>query len=271
MNSYNLIVCCHSITPSKMIENISVLEKKFNFKTKGVIVDNSDSVDNYHDLKNINWKIVKGSNKYLDFSAYFEGYKNFGISQEESHNMIFLNDSFFIKHNVINNFKLVLKHINLLDEISEPVIIGRGSNYHSICHRNPWSKLDIFIPTYCFALNNSALKIFNSLEDLLHKDGFDGKLNSEDFHGNLDSSFYNLMMSSVNSFSSPYSWKKENIHASDEILQKKALCIYFEHRLSGEIGKKGCIIPTNAGTKGKLLFNLNEFFKKFLFTRKWKK
>ena len=76
MNSYNLIVCCHSITPSKMVDNISVLEKKFNFKAKGVIVDNSDIVDNNAELKNSNFKLIKGSNKYLDFSAYFEGNKN---------------------------------------------------------------------------------------------------------------------------------------------------------------------------------------------------
>ncbi len=271
MNSYNLIVCCHSITPSKMVDNISVLEKKFNFKAKGVIVDNSDIVDNNAELKNSNFKLIKGSNKYLDFSAYFEGNKNISISQKKSNNIIFLNDSFFIKHNVINNFKLVLKHINLLDEISEPVIIGRGSNYHSICHRNPWSKLDIFIPTYCFALNNSALHVLNSLEEMLFEDGFKGAISAKDFYKNLDSSFYNLMKSSVNSFNSPYSWKKENFHASDEILQKKALCIYFEHRLSGEIGKKGCIIPTNAGIKGELFFNLNDFLKKIYLTRKWKK
>ena len=266
MKILKFVVCSFSIEPLDLILKISKLEKKYEFIAEGIIVSNAQVAG---DIANTQWMVVNGSNNYLDFSAYFEGASKYLEDNKDCNDLIFLNDSFFTKHNFKYEFKLLLNNYTLLNDISDPVIIGRGSRYYSICHRNPWSKLNVFIPSYFFALNKNALNIIQSLEDMLKNDNYFGDIKSKQFKESLDPAFYNLLISSIESNASPYRWSLDQGHVDDEILRKKALCIYFEHRLSGEIGKLGCIVPTNAGNKKYFVFTLRDFL--YSLISKWKK
>lgn len=266
MKILKFVVCSFAVEPSDLILKISKFEKKYKFKAEGIIVSNNQVTK---DISNSQWMIINGSNDYLDFSAYFEGVSAYLEDNKDCNDLIFLNDTFFNKHNFNYEFKLLFQNYSLLSDITDPVIIGKGSKYYSICHRNPWSELNIFIPSYFFALNKNAIKIIQSLEGLLKNDNYLGDIKSELFKQSLNPAFYNLLVSSIESNTSPYSWSLEKGNISDEILRKKALCIYFEHRLSGEIGKLGCILPTNAGNKGYLKFAIREIFN--LIKLKWKK
>lgn len=266
MKILKFVVCSFYIEPSDLILKISKLEKKFKFKAEGVIVSNNKESK---DVSNSQWVTINGSNNYLDFSAYFEGVSAYIEKNKNCNNLIFLNDTFFNKHNYNYEFKVLFQNYSLLSEITDPVIIGKGSRYYSICHRNPWSKLNIFIPSYFFALNKNAIKIMQSLEGLLKNDNYHGDIKSKLFKKSLNPAFYNLLISSIESNSSPYRWSLEQGNINDKILIKKALCIYFEHRLSGEIGNLGCILPTNAGSKRYFIFIIREIFNSIIL--KWKK
>ncbi len=270
MNKLNIIVCSFELSPSDLVKKILKLEKKYNFKSQGLIVSNSKSTEII--INNKDWQIIHGSNKYLDFSAYFEGTSHYlESSKEEIDSVIFINDSFFTKHNSNYEFKMLLKNFELLKDINDPVIIGKGSRYHSICHKNPWSDLNIFIPSYCFAVNKRGLDILSSLETCLEKDGYAGNIEADIFSSNIDKPFYNLLLSSVKSNVSPYKWDLGKNKINNELLEKKAICIYFEHRLSGEIGSQGCIIPTNAGNKEYLISIFREAIYRTASIFKWKK
>jgi hypothetical protein len=105
----------------------------------------------------------------------------------------------------------------------------------------------------------------DNLEELLHQDGFIGDFLDESPLKKNHSAFYNLVLTSLYSENSPYKWHSEAHLETSDLLNKKARCIYFEHRLSGEIGKSGCIIPTNAGNKEYILSSLREYLNNILY------
>jgi hypothetical protein len=250
ISKYSLLVvaCSYRLNPDEMIKKIAKLDKKFNINLSGVIVSNGP-----HELESNdkNWSIIKGTNADYDFSAYFEG-ANFLSRNQNLNNstIIFLNDSFFTSHDTYGQFGLLLNLIPLVVRVNSPAIIGRISHYHSICFKNPWSGLNLFVPTYCFALNIEGIRVLLDLNKFAYNDGLtnENQVIDDNWGGKLNLQFFEYLRSVVIIKESPYFWKQFGIYPpSKTLLYKKARCVYFEHRLSGELAKDGCIIPINSG------------------------
>lgn len=247
---YSLLVvaCSYSLNPSEMIKKLVKLDKKFNLNLSGVVVSNGA---HGFESDNKDWPIIKGSNIDHDFSAYFEGARFLSSKKKlDDVTIIFLNDSFFTSHNTYRYFHLLLNLVPLIVNVKHPAIIGRVSYYNSICFKNPWSDLNVFVPTYCFALNIRGTKILLNLNRLAGIDGLtnDTQVVDNNWGKKLNSQFFEYLRSVVIIKESPYFWKQFIAYSPDKaLLYKKARCIYFEHRLSGELAKDGCIIPINSG------------------------
>jgi len=249
-SKYSLLVvaCSYRLNPAEMIKKLVKLDKKFNINLSGVVISNG-----LHEFESDNkdWPIIKGSNVDYDFSAYFEGASFLNSRQNLDHvTVIFLNDSFFTSHDTYGYFDLILNLVPLIVKVKSPAIIGRISHYHSICFKNPWSDLNVFVPTYCFALNIGGIKILLDLNRLACIDGLtnDSQVVDDNWGSKLNLQFFEYLRSVVIIKESPYFWKQFSVYPPDKaLLYKKARCIYFEHRLSGELAKDGCIIPINSG------------------------
>lgn len=247
-NSLLIVACSYSLNPQQMIKKLVSLDKKFNLRLNGVVVSNGQYK---FESENKDWPIIKGSNIDHDFSAYFEGASFLKNKQKlDDVTVIFLNDTFFTSHNTYRYFSLLLSLLPLFKNVKSPAIIGRISYYYSICFKNPWSGLNFFLPTYCFALNNGAINILLDLNRLAVIDGLknDKQVVDDNWGKKLNLQFFEFLRSVVITKESPYFWKQFSQYKPDKaLLYKKARCIYFEHRLSGELAKNGCIIPINSG------------------------
>jgi len=267
VSKYSLLVvaCSYSLNPAEMLKKLVRLDKKFKINLSGVIVSNGA---HEFQIENQDWPIIKGSNFDYDFSAYFEGASFLNNKQSLDHvTVIFLNDSFFTSHDTYGQFHLLLNLIPLVVRVNSPAIIGRISYYHSICFKNPWSGLNLFVPTYCFALNVEGIRVLLDLNKLADNDGLtnDGQVMDESWGSKLNLQFFEYLRSVVIIKESPYFWKQFGIYPpSRTLLYKKARCVYFEHRLSGELAKDGCIIPINLGVVRFLNVLVRDFIASFI-------
>lgn len=257
---FNIVACCFSDDPLEFLNKIKKVFSRLGHSTSGVVVDNRGrSID----ADDVQWDILPGDNADLDFSAYFQGLDFLREKHgEELGVVIFINDSLFARHDPIINLQRIVALTPLLADMRAPAITGKADSYQTICLKNPWSDLSSYVSTYCFALNSAGQQILGELRALAEADGlYDPAADfGTDWGLSLYPAFREMLLANIHYSSSPYRWHSISKHLDNTLLlQKKVRCIYYEHRLSGEIGLHGCILPINAGPRARSRVYIAEF------------
>lgn len=243
-----LVACSFAIEPQILQKRLVQLAARHGVKAHGVVVCNGPHPLPASDHR---WSFLRGSNADLDFSAYAQGSLALGPHPV----VVFVNDSLFTAHHAGANLRALWGLLPLLARIELPALAGKADRYTTVCHRNPWSGLDLYISSYCFALNRSGLDVLAGLAAAADAQGLahDTDLAAPGWGQGLDPVFREFLRANITHPCSPYRWHGLDRHLGDApLLRRKARCIYFEHRLSGDIGRTGCILPTNAGPRARL-------------------
>jgi hypothetical protein len=211
----------------------------------GVVVDNQrqqlppDEED---------WAFIAGSNRDHDFSAYVEGLRRVQANSTLEVGL-FLNDSLFTNRGAYTNLHELVSYLDLLAQLKVPSICGRTDRYATLCYHNPWSSLPIYVSSYCFLLNRQAFATLLALPTYADDDGLNSDLAVCDLSWgkHLPQNFREFIRAFVRYGHPGFAWPGLQRYAVDErLVSVKARCIYFEHRLSGEISRDGCLIAMNA-------------------------
>lgn len=261
-----VVACSYSIAPDLMKDKLRAMAGRCGVTFSGVVVSNRQGSDGHSDS---NWDVLPGSNRTHDFSAYVEGLAHLervrngdGLPRV----IVFVNDSLFENHQPTENFRALLRQLPLLGQVETPTIAGKVDRYATICHVNPWSNLGLYVSTYCFALNFAALPVLRGIDKLAEADGLGDHvfMTSPQWGHALSPQFRELLLAFLVYGPPAFRWSGlEHYEIGDRLLSVKARCIYFEHRLSGEIGRLGCILPTNLRKVDRLRLDLAERLARF--------
>lgn len=242
-----VVACCHAMSAGQMREALDGLSQHLRTHLFGVVVDNQARDLPKQDAR---WMFIRGSNLDFDFSAYNEGLQSLQASGRISFSqpVLFLNDSLFSQRGAKANLSETLRYADVMRSLQVPALCGRIDRYTTLCHANPWSRLPLYVPSYCFLLNSLALPILNNLSRWADEDGVVASRSIADPQWGLG--LQPNMREFIRAFLSyahpDFAWPGLRRYAHGEVLRStKARCIYFEHRLSGELGRVGCLIPTN--------------------------
>lgn len=252
------VACCYNLTPEEMQVRLEKVASKIGLTLRGVVVANNPA----HTLVDRQgWQTIRGSNAIMDLSAYYEGLHALGETELSKDVVLILNDTIFTDHNPHWNLKEVLKYRKFVTVVEEPCIVGKVDHYLSACFRNPWSKLNAYVSSFCFLLNRRGQQTFLDVYRRMPDEFPDAQLPvlHPDWGRSLDPTFRTYLRLHLGTDFDPNSWYKAKKYSSnDKIFSIKSCCVYLEHRMSGEIGKNGVIIAINAGTRTKIKYFFNE-------------
>ena len=253
-NEIAVVVCSFTIDPLFIKEQLVNFGRRFGVEMRGIIVTNGPQGSDMDDPR---WCVLRGTNEDLDFSAFIQGASYWlNINDRIPQSFLFVNDSLFTSHSVSANLKATFRQLPLLREIQLPVLVGKTDRYFAVCHSNPWSDQSFYVSTYCFALNYAGLATLLHLPKWADADGLghDIDISCSDWGSGLKPAFKEFLRANILYLNSPYAWQSLRKHiGNDFLLRRKARGIYFEHRLSGQFAKEGCILPTNAGPRSYIL------------------
>lgn len=254
----NVVACAYRMPQQTFVKRLSDLLSSYGLKVTGYVAsakcETAVALDN-------DWTALPSDNEDFDFSAYQVGANAVLTAGRAHHLTLFVNDTLFTNHAAAANLRAMERQFGLMQSLAGPAIAGKCDRYTAVCLRNPWNDLSTFVSTYCFALNEEGLGIFVTLPELADLDGLsrDRSLADASWGSELSHAFREFMRAHLVYKSSPYLWyrlRKANFSA--EQLRSKARCFYFEQRLSGEIGKLGCIVPINAGPRWSMYLAFHE-------------
>ena len=241
-----VVACCYNLETEVLCESLDYVAAQLDVRFIGVIVANRPGTALHG---NPNWAVIQGTNETYDFSAYIEGLQQLrGSAGKGLEVVLFVNDSLFERHHALANLRAVVKHLPLVRQIEVATITGKVDHYSTVCHRNPWSDLALYVSSYCFALNPPAQDMLFQLPARALNDGVVGdiSLNAPEWGVGLPLNFREFIRAFTSYGHSSLSWQGLTRYCIDDrLLAVKARCIYMEHRLSGELGKHGCIVPVN--------------------------
>jgi hypothetical protein len=255
---------CYSIEPEDFICRLSKLFAHYNKSLAGVLIVNNSAHSLQSNAPRI--EVLRGTNAHLDFSGYFEGLNHLLATNQNinSKAILFVNDSLFTKHASLTIVGSLFRVYNLLNQLKIPAIAGKTDSYKFICAKNPWSLNNSYVSTFCFLLNGLALPFFQQLLSDANKDDvLNLSLNDIDWGRELDPVMREYIRAHLIYEGSPYLWKTSNA-MSAEILNRKAHCVYFEHRLSGLIGLHGATISINSGLRDCIFIYFAEIWSRIL-------
>lgn len=241
-----IVACSFRLKPEEML---SRLEKLFGDlkSVRGYIASSKIKVEKVLDN---GWRLIPADNNDFDFSAYLAGAEKVHTHHPEVNVILFVNDTLFTNHAPRANYSALLRQVGLMKELEIPAICGKADLYATICLRNPWSGLDRYITSYCFMLNRKALEIMLQLRTMAEQDCVSNTLHvdSPSWGISLPNAFRQFVKANLVYHSSSYLWYRLREDTfTPEQLSSKARAIYFEHRLSGAVAERGCIVPSNAG------------------------
>lgn len=262
----SVVACSFALSPSELSLRLQGLARRCGVVLGGVIVANRPGSTWQGDA---DWSVINGSNRVHDFSAYAEGLAHLRANDPEPGCVLFVNDSLFESHHPSANLHALVRQLPLLCQVQVPAIAGKKDRYATICHANPWSGLNLYVSTYCFGLNKAALSVLAALDELATADLGDVdsglSLTSPDWGAGMSPSFREFVRTFLVYGHPDFCWPGLGRYASDDrLLAVKARCIYLEHRLSGEIGKFGCILPINLRLAERLRLYLSERLASFM-------
>jgi hypothetical protein len=252
-----IVACCYRMSPVQMARKITKILTHLKIKHRGVIFSSRVDVEEQIDCR---WYTCPAPNNDLDFSSYFLGASQLHESGYKGV-VLFVNDTLFENHSANANIAALTRLVSITNELPVPVIAGKCDSYSTICLRNPWSNLSKYVSTYCFLLNNLALNHLIDLKQHAATDCVlsDIEMSNPEWGKGLELSFREFIKANLIYRSSPYLWyrlRKQNFDLT--ILQSKARAIYFEHRLSGLVGRYGCILPSNSGLRWSVYLKFRE-------------
>lgn len=248
-DSITIVACCYRIPAAEVVRRVRELVGNDPAIVTGYVV--SSLHERESDLGN-GWTALPSDNLDFDFSAYFTGAHAAFRSGTSSQVVMFLNDTLFTDHAAAANFRAAWRQRGLIRDIELPAMAGKADEYTTICLRNPWSGLGIYVTSFCFVLNGAALQLMLRLRDLAEEDGVTHKhdVNSASWGVRLPGAFRQFLKAALVYPGSPYLWYRLRSGSYSTVqLRSKARSIYFEHRLSGAIAENGCLLPTNAGPR----------------------
>lgn len=243
-----VVACCYNLETDDFCARLDRVAAMLGVRFVGVVVVNRAGTslcgNGNHD-----WTVIQGSNTTHDFSAYTEGLQELMASTAQDRQVVlFVNDSLFERHHAQANLRAVLRHLHLVRQIQVAAIVGKADRYATVCHRNPWSGLSLYVSSYCFALNSPALGILLDLQARAMADGLldEVPLSAPEWGSGMPANFREFLRAFTSYGHTSFTWPGVTRYGiGDRLLAVKARCIYLEHRLSGEIGKHGCIVPVN--------------------------
>lgn len=255
-----VVACCYALTPAAMCSRLHALARRCRVSMHGVIVANRAGTVDHGDTE---WAVIAGSNRVYDFSAYAEGLAYLRANSVDPACLVFINDSLFQSHHPSANLHALIRQLPLLGKIEAPAIAGKADRYATVCHANPWSGLGLYVSTYCFGLNRPALPILAGLDELVAMDLGEAVpeegIAAPDWGTGLSVSFREFIRAFLIYGHADFRWPGLGRYVpGDHLLAVKARCICLEHRLSGEIGRLGCILPTNQRRITRLLLDWRE-------------
>lgn len=261
MTSYQSIVivaCCYKMPAVEVLRRLRVLLVNQPISVKGFLV--SSKHDKEIDLGD-NWIGLPSDNLDFDFSSYLTGAEAVVSRNLGDRPVLFLNDTLFTEHAAAANLRAVCRQIGLIRELELPAIAGKADAYSTVCLRNPWSSLPLYVTTFCFLLNPQGLALLQRLREFAEADKVTHEygVDSSEWGSKMPGQLRQFIKSALVYRDSEYLWYR--LHQgtySPQQLRSKARCIYFEHRLSGAIGEVGCIVPSNAGPRWSLYIAVHE-------------
>jgi hypothetical protein len=259
-NTVVIVACSFRLSSKNMQARLKKLTNKYKCSAPVFII--SSQAQKEQDMGN-GWTLLPADNIDFDFSAYFVGAEAVLTRHPEAKSVLFINDTLFTNHAAEANFRAVWRHVGLIQEIEIPAIAGKADRYTTICLKNPWSGLDSYVSTFCFLLNLQALEIMRQLRIEADKDEVTHQLSLEDvaWGARLPQAFRQFIKANLIYKTSSYLWYRLRSDCfSNFQLLSKARTIYFEHRMSGEIGRLGCLVPSNAGPRWSLYLVVHETF-----------
>jgi hypothetical protein len=245
------VAVCYRLAPDEFVRRLQSIAARATASLYGVVVSNraGQATGALGEMQ-----LVRGTNAHLDFSGYFEGLEHLLPMQAPvpEGNVLFVNDSLYTKHSAAAILPRVLSLDALLGQLRLPAMAGKLDPYRSICLRNPWSGQPSYISSFCFLLNAQALPALRRLPDDARADGVLSDLPVGD--AGWATSLHPLMREQIHAHlvyrGSPYLWPGAQ-RSDDELVRKKARCVYFEHRLSGAVGLDGALVPINSGARSR--------------------
>lgn len=251
------VVCCYRISPKEVITKLKKITKNLNISLYGVIVCNR-SFAAYFDE---DWDIISGSNTLMDMSAYHEGLLHTRLAENTKDTILFLNDTIFSEHNAHWNISQTVSYLEYFETLTEAAICGKVDSYNTICFSNPWSNIPKYLSSYCFLLNQAAQEIFIRLGQAALDIPIYRILEYIKENSNLQ--FYQFLILHLEYSIGSNSWYKRKFFQNErDIILRKYMCVYLEHRVSGEISNEGILIATNATAKDNAMHLIKEKYGK---------
>jgi hypothetical protein len=256
------VICTYEIAPCKAIKLLQKIGGSAGVRFSGVVIDNGG-----HDspAQIGAWQIHRGSNTLMDFSAYAEGAAVLAPEMESLDAVLVLNDTVFTRHNAKFHLTRLIRYHEAVRQTRLPCIAGKTDDYANVCYTNPWSGINAYVSSFAFLLNTSGVEklqtVYSSMSEVMGSEQTD--MSSEEWARGLDRSFREFLRMHLVQVESPIAWYQAKKYAGKTaILQKKARCVYLEHKLSGEIGRDGVIIAMYPRLRDKFRFSVADKLKK---------
>lgn len=250
------VVCCYDVGPDVIVPVLDAVGADTGRQIYGVIVKNRIST---RWRERSGWEMIQGSNALMDFSAFAEGGGHIVEHMERDEAVMFVNDSTFTKHNARSHLKELVKYAERLGQIDVPCIAGKVDNYADHCFLNPWSSLNAFVSTFAFMLNARGVRILldvcERVDAVMGAPGLD--VSDHGWGVGLSPQFREFLRTHLTMSDSPSAWYQAEKYRNDRaMLRTKSCCVYLEHRLSGEIGRRGVIVSLYPRQRDRVRFRV---------------
>jgi hypothetical protein len=253
------VVCSYSISPADIAKLLADYGRCLGVHFHGSIIANGR-----HDLTGVgaDWTVRKGSNAELDFSAYQEGLEALGQTRDSIPGVVlFINDTAFQKHHGLEIVRSLMHYLDPVADCVVPAMAGKADAYDNICYRSPWSGLPVYLSTFCFLLNRPALPAIAGVLSYVDADLGDKTIDLDDptWGLGLETAFREYLRSHLTYSGISNSWYQlTQKRYNRRLISQKARAVYYEHRLSGDIGSNGVLFNIYPTLRSKLQFFLHE-------------
>lgn len=248
------VVCAYDLTPAEIVKRLMVIAAREGLRLHGIVVDNRRRVGTLMPEMPEGWSVLDGSNSLMDFSAYAEGSRTILPTLSARESVLLVNDSVFSKHHAGNHLGALLPYMQRIDAMACPAIAGRVDRYVDQCYANPWSGLPVYVSSFAFLANTPALRRLvaccDSVDTVM---GPAGAIDTEEWGAGLTLPFREFLRTHVTMPRAASGWyQAARWQSSPDVLDRKARCVYLEHRLSGEVGRDGVIFSIYASPRATL-------------------
>lgn len=259
LDSIAIVACCYRMPAAEVMRRVRRLLADEPVPIIGYLVS---SLHEHESNLGAGWTALPSDNLDFDFSAYLVGARAVVERGYTGKTVLFINDTLFTDHAAQANFRATWRQRGLVAAIEPPAIAGKADAYTTMCLRNPWSGLGLYITSFCLLVNMRGLALMLLLREFADEDGVthEHDVDSADWGARLPGAFRQFIKAALVYPNSPYLWYRLRSGSySSEQLRSKARSIYFEHRLSGAIAAAGCLLPSNAGPRWGSYLALSEW------------